>query len=475
MKIRFVEWFSRFGVLAAFGIALFALILAPISALRYAQRPFPGFMLEQTLVIAGTSGMGWTGQAQGLAFPQRVITLDGQPVPNAAAYEQLLQSRRVGQSIQVRTETPNGEVSDFLEVRLIQFPVRDFLRLFWLPYSIGLVYIALGGWIYWLRGRTGAGRAFAYFCASASTVNSFMFDIWTTHLGTPFWTFALAQLGGAIAGLAVLFPREGLRPLQRAWARSLSYGISILLTLWGWWAIFGQADPWAYITPWQYAYVYGAVGIIVFIASLILRLRRSNGLLERQQARIILWGSSLAFAPVGVWLGVQAFWELSFNPLIFSPLLIIFPLFIAFAMVRYRLWDFDLVLRRTLIYTTLTVILVVLYLLVVMGLDQSFERYLGQSNFFNVIATLLVVVLFTPLRKLVQRYVDRQFYQAQQFNQERIQEFSLKLRTEVDLEQLKADLVSVIEQTLKPEAVFLWLPKAYRNPQLQSGKEVEDV
>jgi hypothetical protein len=475
MKTRFSEWFSRFGVLAAFGLALYALILAPISALRFAQRPFPGFMLEQTLVISGVSGMGWTGQEQGLVFPQRVIALDGQPVPNVAVYEQFLQARQVGQSIQVRTETPKGDLLDVSGVRLIQFPQRDFLRLFWLPYSIGLVYIALGGWIYWLRGKTGAGRAFAYFCASASIVNSLMFDIWTNHLGTPVWTFALAQLGGAIAGLAVLFPREGLKPLQRAWVRGLAYGISLYLTLWGLWAIFGQAGPWAYITPWQYAYVYGAVGIGGFIASLILHLRRSNGLLERQQERVILWGSSLAFAPVGVWLAVQAFWELSFNPLIFSPLLLIFPLFIAFAMVRYRLWDFDLVLRRTLIYTTLTVILVVLYLFVVMGLDQIFERYLGQSNLFNVIATLLVVVLFTPLRKLVQRLVDRQFYRRQQVNQQRIQEFSHKLRTEVDLEQLKADLIGVIEQTLQPEAVYLWLPEADRSPQLLLGKEVKNV
>ncbi|MCU0488597.1 MAG: hypothetical protein MUE67_06570 [Anaerolineales bacterium] len=475
MKTRFTESFSRFGVLAAFAIALYALILAPVSALRFSRRPFPGFMLEQTLVISGTSGVGWTGQELGLVFPQRVIALDGQPVPDAAAYEQFLQSRQVGQTIQVRTESPQGEVWDVFGVRLIQFPGRDFLRLFWLPYSIGLVYIALGVWIYWLRGSTGAGRAFAYFCASASIVNSLMFDIWTTHVGTPFWTFALAQLGGAMIGLAVLFPREGLKPILRAWVRGLAYGISALLALWGLQTIFGQAEPWAYITPWQYAYVYGAVGIGVFIASLILRLRRSNGLLERQQARIILWGSSLAFAPVGVWLGVQAFWELSFNPLIFSPLLVIFPLFIAFAMVRYRLWDFDLVLRRTLIDTTLTVILVVLYLLVVMGLDQTFERYLGQSNLFNVIATLLVVVLFTPLRRLVQRLVDRQFYRRQQVNQERIQEFSLKLRTEVDLEQLKADLIGVIEQTLQPEKVDLWLSKAYRSPQLKSGKEVKNV
>lgn len=475
MKNRFAEGFSRFGVVAAFGIALYALVLAPISAIRYARQPFPGFLLEQTLVIAGISGNDWTGQEQGLAFPQRVIALDGQPVPDAAAYEQFLQTRQVGQSIRVRTETPQGDWKDFAGVRLIQFPERDFLRLFWLPYSIGLVYIALGGWIYWLRGKTAAGRAFAYFCASASIVNGFMFDIWTTHLGTPFWTFALAQLGGAIVGLAVLFPREGLKPLPTAWVRGLSYGISAWLTLWGLWAIWGRTGSWAYITPWQYSYVYGAVGIGVFITSLALRLRRSKDLLERQQARIILWGSSLAFVPVGGWLGVQAFWELSFNPLIFSPLLLIFPFFIAFAMLRYRLWDFDLVLRRTLIYTTLTVILVVLYLLVVMGLDQAFERYLGQSNLFNVIATLIVVVLFTPLRKLVQRLVDRQFFQPQQFNLQRIQEFSNNLRTEVDLEHLKVDLLGVIQQTLQPEVVFLWLPKAYRNQSLQPDKEVKYV
>ncbi len=341
-------------------------------------------------------------------------------------------------------------------------------RLFWLPYLIGLVYLFLGMWVYRLRGGTGAGRAFAYFSTCAGMVSALIFAIWTSHIGTPVWTLAVAQLGGAIIGLSVFFPVAAAIS-QRIWVRGLAYGFSFLLAGWGLILIYDLERPWAYVLPWLYSYLYVALGIAIFITSMILRLRLPLPLLARQQVRMILWGAVIAFTPIGIWFALQAFINTSFNPLLLTPLLLIFPMSIAFSMLRYRLWEFDLVIRRTIIYTALTLALVVVYFLFVIGMDAVFDRFWGHNNFINVSATLLIVIIYTPFRRAVQRFVDHHWYNRYQQKEEIIQDFVIRLRTQVDLGQLSDDLIGVIERTMQPDKVLFWVPKTQRKI---GGKDV---
>jgi hypothetical protein len=454
--------FSRFGTLMGFLLALIAFILAPVTALQWSARPFPGFLVEQTLVIPDIAGSDWTGLKQGLHYPMRVIRLDGTPIINPAAYAQFFTKAHLGQRISVTTIQPDGSTNNFPAVELIQFPPRDLLRLFWLSYLVGLIYLFLGIWIYRLRGGTAAGRAFAYFCACAAIVNALIFNVWTAHTGTLIWTFAVAQLGGALIGLSVLVPEEIPSVMSRNWVRNMAYGVSLVLSLWGIALIYNLQKPWAYVIPWGYSYLYAAIGFIIFIFSMLLRLRVGISPIVRRQVRIILLGGLLAFTPIGVWFLSQYFSNITFNPLYFSLILLIFPISIAFAMLRYRMWDFEPVIRRTIIYTTLTVLLVLTYLLLVIGLDRVFERYLGESNLFNVIATIVIVAIFTPLRKLVQRVVDKRLYRRSYLAEQVMQEFEEKLRSQVDLDQLSEDLVHVIQGTLYPETILFWAPKESR-------------
>lgn len=448
---------SRAIVLVAFVLAIAAVIIAPIVALQWSARPFPGFLVEQTLVVSNTGSDGWKGLILGLHYPMRVIQLNNFPVTDEGIFAKLLSQANVGEVVSVSVDSPAGIRRDFHLLELTAFPGQDLLRLFWLPYAIGVLYLLLGISIYRLRGEKPAGRAFAFFSACAAIVSVSTFDVWTSHVLTPLWTFAVAQLGGAVIGLAMLFPTEAPALTRRLWARALVYGASLLLAGWGLATIYDRAHPWSYVLPWQLSYLYGAIGLGIFILSMFYRLRKPLAPIERQQVRIILWGSLLAFTPVGIWFAVQLFFNVPFNPLYISPLLVFFPVAIALAMLRYHLWEIDWVVRRTIVYTLLTGLLIVIYLAMVIGFDSIFDRYLGESNWFNVIATVVIVLIFTPVRNVIQRLVDRYLYRKSYRAERLVQNFSNHLRSQVDLDQLTDELINVVQETIQPETLSLWI------------------
>jgi hypothetical protein len=134
------------------------------------------------------------------------------------------------------------------------------------------------------------------------------------------------------------------------------------------------------------------------------------------------------------------------------------PLAIGFAVLKYRLYDIDVVMHRTLVYGPLTAILVLVYLGGVLSLQYAFRAITGQESQIVIVAsTLAISALFNPLRKRVQAFVDRRFYRRKYDARITLAAFSAKLRDETDLVALNTELVSVVSKTMQPATVSLWL------------------
>jgi hypothetical protein len=148
--------------------------------------------------------------------------------------------------------------------------------------------------------------------------------------------------------------------------------------------------------------------------------------------------------------------------LVITIYLFLFPISFAIAVLRYRLWDIDILIRRTLIYSVFTTLLLLIYFGSVLLMQAIFILFTGQgsSEIVTVISTLAIAGLFVPLRDRVQDGIDRRFYRHKYDAEQTLAAFAAGLREEVDLDQLSARLISVVEETMQPSSISLWLARS---------------
>jgi hypothetical protein len=136
------------------------------------------------------------------------------------------------------------------------------------------------------------------------------------------------------------------------------------------------------------------------------------------------------------------------------------PAAIGFAVLKYRLYDIDLIINRTLVYGSLTLMLALLYFGGVTATQAVLQAFTGQRylpQIAVVASTLMIAALFNPMRRRVQRFIDQRFYRKKYDAARTLAGFTTQLRDETDLEGLRGELVRVVHDTVQPEHVSLWL------------------
>jgi hypothetical protein len=221
--------------------------------------------------------------------------------------------------------------------------------------------------------------------------------------------------------------------------------------------------------------------LLAALFSVILRLRHARGD-ERQQLKwfmfaavpaTVLWGldgldtivanftTDFMFQPVYI-----LYTSGLIVPIVYVQVLalLLVPVCTYIAILRYNLYDIDVVINRTLVYGSLTAILVALYFGGIVVLQRVFVLITGQQSTLAVVAsTLLIAALFTPLRRRIQSFIDRRFYRRKYEARKTLETFSAQLRNETDLEALSNDLVGVVRETMQPAHASLWL-RPYAGP-----------
>ncbi len=298
-------------------------------------------------------------------------------------------------------------------------------------------------------------------------------SIWLTGIAQPFalvaitWMNLLFPTGRLlsprwrIAGWGAVVALPIVLVLQILWPGSLSLFPELHNP-------FGVAESYLVVLAPIYLISYTILLLcsLASVLSLFLRLRKSHGE-ERQQVKwlvlpaFVFWLGQPS-APFVTYYGLSGFVALADSlsvilTTISVPLIVIA---VAVAIFRYRLYDIDVIIRRTLVYGALTATLAVVYFSSIVLLQGLFVAISGQQSAIAVvISTLFIAALFTPLRRRIQNDIDRRFYRRKYDAEKVVSAFSAGLREQVDIEQLSERLLVVVEETLQPESLSLWLKK----------------
>ena len=348
---------NRWLVVAFLILTGIVFVVAPVLALSWMRRvPFPGVLVTRNFLVNDPSGRGWGPALDGLNFYDRIVAIDGQPVTDQAVYDQVLIAAmaRPDRMAHITLERsialnprPCGEIvrEGVRRCEVAQsvrrLPVGGFWGYFGLPYLIGLAYFSVGLVIFRLRGHQRAGLSLAIFCCAVAVVLATFFDWNTTHLLPFAFYLAMGVTSGAITALGLVFPVPLGFIVRHPRARLLAYlpgllaGFTAVGTLY-------LGAPWDYTGFEQALFAIVGLGIAVFIGLMVYRRVRADSPVVKHRSQIVLLGAGLAFLPFVVWV-VQSLFNpaTTFETALYLPPLVLFPLSIAYAMMRYQLLGVD--------------------------------------------------------------------------------------------------------------------------------------
>jgi hypothetical protein len=279
------------------------------------------------------------------------------------------------------------------------------------------------------------------------------------------WVFGLAL----IVYLDLLFPNGRLPSVRWRWfawftaivllpaaiLTALSPGLILSSTLQNPLGIEGLPNASKEIEAFMYALV------VVGASSMLARLRHA-GRIERQQIKWFAYATAVAISGVilknTVYTAVGLTWVWWVGLVLTTVGVVSSPVAMGIAIFRYRLYQIDIIINRTLVYGSLTAVLASVYLGGVVLLQYAFRALSGEGSQLAVVAsTLIIAALFIPLRRRIQSFIDRRFYRRKYDARKTLEAFSAQLRNQTDLEALSDDLVGVVRETMQPAHVSLWL------------------
>jgi len=241
-------WLSHIPPLVSTHLALAMLVLTPFWAVGYYHQPFAGVLLEPNNIVSKIIGKNWPASQAGAVWSEQLVKLGDMPVQTVQQINTFL-AKNVSTAFWMEFIQRPGTARAGL-VSPVQMPLGDFISLFIIPYLVGIVFLAIGLWAYFLRGGLRASRALLMFASAVSLTTSTFFDMNTTHHALLLWAASLSIAASAWFHLALVFPQQ-LRLVNRwpatrfiSWVFGLAFSIPVISQ------ILAPSSPLACIPTW---------------------------------------------------------------------------------------------------------------------------------------------------------------------------------------------------------------------------------
>jgi hypothetical protein len=410
------------------------------------------------------------GRPSGLQPNDYLIAVEGQSLADSSttALWALRDGWQAGSTM--RYTVLRGEQELVLDVPLTHWNIADYWRgagklaVTLVGYAGLIVFLAVAFLAFWRSPKNPSARAlwvlaaviFASFLVVdilPPTIVDAVFPLATISLSALVGTTFSILLPPAFIRLALVFPKPSLLLQRWPWLAIVPYIIGLIALV----AFLLEL----YIVGWGWT----AASLLIAIAILVYNAMTFRDAVSRAQLRWGLGGMVIGLAlwfisvfagfvtdvPEPVQLVLDIMGALSF---------VLIGITLGIAVMRYRLFDIDVIIRRTTSYAILTGLLLLVYFGSVVVLQQLLSPITGDSQAAVVLSTLLIAALFLPLRRRVQNAIDRRFFRKKYDAEQVLASFAATVRDETDLDELTAELVRVIQETMQPEFVSVWLKLA---------------
>lgn len=430
-------------------ILLTSLVCVPLAVL-WVGKPFPGFLVNERMVVGNVGQYHWTAIQAGLAYPDRVLEANGQPIRSMKDLDRVVAGVGVGDPVRYRVQR-GGQILD-LTIPTMRFTWADFVVNFGFTFVSGFVYLCIAIVVFVLKPDTEVSFAFALACFLLSVISVTSFDVVATHVGfVRTFMFANALFPAAFLHLSLVFPERIGIAHRHPFLRVAPYVVSAVLVV-----------PYELLYPRpafalfsQLVRVYAMLAAVCVVVSTVRAFVRSSSAIARQRAKIMLFGAALAFPLPALARYLAVVGSPTIGPAIQNNFLaipvLIFPAAVAYAIARHNLFDVDVYIKRAVGYGIMTAIVGTAYVsmqavLSTLVLDPVFGEY--RDTVYPLVFALLVVFLFNPVNRRVQESVDKIFFRRQFDYKKTISAVSNLLTSMLNLDQIITQVIYTIRREM---------------------------
>lgn len=428
-----------------------------LSSSRWINRPFPGFFIHENLTVGPYFMPGWTGAAGGLESLDRVTHIEGRQLRDRAELYELVRRIPVGSAIRYQV-IRDARALDYT-IPTMSFAFRDWLLSFGIYIFIGLAFLLIGVTPYFFRASSPVALPLCFMVLTVFIWFQTTFDFMTeAMLPKEVRIFALVLTPSAGIHLALLLRGGSLVPTVRPLYLALIYGVALVLGTVNSVTFFGPLETW--IQNFRAGYIYLCIGAGSFLVITGSALRHSESDLDRSRLRVMFVGALLGFLIPTVTTVLTSSYQfripynLALIPTVF------FPMSVAYALLKYSLFDLGNALRVGLSRIALLALLVAGYTVIAFLVAPWISDY-AKDPLVPIFFSVLVVALFNPLLRWLERVVDRYIFR-QDYDPAKVQEeISLFLRNLDSARSLANGFVDRITRCLGIEsAVIIYRAKA---------------
>jgi serine phosphatase RsbU (regulator of sigma subunit) len=434
-------------------------------------QPFAGCRIEPTLTVSAVNDGAWPAMQAGLHEYDRIVAVNGQPVRhNQELYDRVRQAG-IGKSVTYTVRRPGAEPPTLtVTVPIRAFGWRD-LQNFGLIFLIGFAHLVIGAVAFAMKSDSLLARVHLYMTISVGLslvlTNDYDFGVLFPRV----WFIACAMAGATCLHLGLLFPEPRRFLRDRRWPVWLIYGFAGSVCA-AWQLTYqpvgavamGDAAMDRFFVAYQSTMIWGALGPLGLLGLLVTAWRTASTPRYKTQAKVTLFGATTAYGPMLLlWmlpvfvLGISL--DASGQLVLLTALCwLIFPISIAYAIVRHQLFDIDVIIKLSMLYSSLVLLLGGGYMLGTAAIQQTLIALTGStSDMANLAMTGAVAFLFDPLRQKLRDQIDRRFFRAKYDFKRILSDFVEAARSTIRLDDLIESMRQILENALHPHYTVLYL------------------